>query len=329
MRIVIVSVLVFFYPSLFAQNTFTPPTCSIGITGDSLDVTVPTKAGIVLMGGSKDVEAALQWMISRSEGGDFVILRASGSTGYNDFIYGLGKVNSVETLLIDSRSKAESEFVGKRIREAEALFIAGGDQANYVNFWSNTPVSEAIDYLIHTKRIPIGGTSAGCAVLSGFVFDARQGTAVSSEVLTNPYHTSVSLSKSFIQAPILQNVIADQHYSQRSREGRHVAFLARLVKDFNIKRPRGIGVDEKTAVCIDEDGNATVFGSGSAYFLQALSSSELCEAGKPLVWKNKQNAVGLVKVDASSTGTLAFNLKHWPKKFSSYWWIENGVLMRR
>jgi cyanophycinase len=220
-------------------------------------------------------------------------------------------------------------LLGKRIREAEALFIAGGDQANYVNFWSNTPVSEAISYLIHTKKIPIGGTSAGCAVLSDFVFDAKRGTAVSSDVLSNPYHISVSLSKSFIQAPFLQNVIADQHYSQRSREGRHVTFLARMAKDFSLKKPRGLGVDERTAVCIDELGNAVVFGSGSAYFLQALSTSESCEADKPLVWKRKQNAVGVAKIDASLTGSPAFNLKHWPKKFSSYWWIENGVLMRR
>src|SRR5262245_33141046 len=88
----------------------------IGITGDSLDVSTQTQAGTVLMGGSTDVEEALKWMIRLSGGGDFLILRASGSTGYNDFIKELGEVNSVETLLLDSREKAMTKAVGQRIR---------------------------------------------------------------------------------------------------------------------------------------------------------------------------------------------------------------------
>ncbi len=136
----------------------------IGITGSEEDVNVPTKSGIVLVGGSTDVDEAIAWMIDRAKGGDFTIIRASGSTGYNDYIKQLGDLNSVETLMIDSREKALSKAVGKRIREAEAIFIAGGDQANYINFWTDSEVSSALDYLITKKKIPIGGTSVDCAV---------------------------------------------------------------------------------------------------------------------------------------------------------------------
>src|SRR6187402_3564599 len=177
----------------------------IGITGGEEDVNVSTQSGIVLVGGSTDVDEAIAWMIDRSKGGDFVIIRASGSTGYNDYIKELGDLNSVETLMIDSREKAMSPAVGKRIREAEAVFIAGGDQANYVNFWADSEVPSALDYLITKKKIPIGGTSAGCAVLSELVFDARKGTVTSLEALTNPYDTLVSLTKSFIHLSYLKN----------------------------------------------------------------------------------------------------------------------------
>jgi len=160
---------------------------SIGLVGSGEDVTTNTEAGFVLAGGGKDVDAAMKWMIDRSGGGDFVIIRASGFTGYNDYLFELGKLNSVETLLIDTREKAMNKDTGKRIREAEALFIAGGDQWNYVNYWNNSEVSEAIKYLIEEKKVPIGGTSAGCAVLSEFIFDARNDTVVSADALTNPY----------------------------------------------------------------------------------------------------------------------------------------------
>lgn len=302
---------------------------SIGITGDKNDVTVPTEFGIALVGGSTDVDEALQWMISKAIGGDVVIIRASGSTGYNDYIYGLGTVNSVETLLIDSRAKAMNQRVGDRIKEAEMLFIAGGDQSNYVNFWKNSPVSEALQYLISVKKVPIGGTSAGCAVLSDIVFDAINGTVVSTEALGNPYINLVSLSKSFMRTPFLENTVADQHYSQREREGRHITFMARMVKDFGITQPRGIGVDEKTAVCVDKDGNAKVFGTNKAYFITSTSTPETCIANTPLTWDQSDKALRVYIFQATATGTPAFNLQSWPTGTpNENWYVESGVLKR-
>jgi len=297
----------------------------IGISGDSTDVSTPTQFGVVLMGGSTDVDEALQWMIKLSGGGDFIILRASGSTGYNDFIKELGNINSVETLLLDSREKAISKKVGNRIRQAEAVFIAGGDQWNYVNFWSDSEVSAALRYLIYEKKIPIGGTSAGCAVLSGICFDARNDTSLSKEVLLNPFHKSVSLNKSFIEIPILAKTIADQHYSQRERWGRHAVFMARMAS--SSEYINGIGVDEKTAVCVDNAGNASVYGKGAAYFLVPKSIPEQCIENKPLTWNNDAKAIAVYTFNGSPNGTGAFNLNKWPtEQPHQYWSVEAGIL---
>jgi cyanophycinase len=303
---------------------------SIGISGSKDDVQSTTEQGIVLMGGGTDVDAAMKWMIEKSGGGDFLIIRASGSTGYNSYVFGLGAVNSVETLLLDSKSKASKTEVGNRIREAEALFIAGGDQSNYVNFWSGTPVEDAINYLINDKKVPVGGTSAGCAVLSEFIFDAQQGSVITSEALANPYDPLVSISESFIQAPFLANTIADQHYTQRGREGRHITFLARMQKDFSVALPQGIGVDEQTAVCIDQNGNASVYGVGSAYFLISEETGpEVCLANQPLTWDRDDNAIRVYTFEGSIAGTPAFNLMEWPTTTpTKYWFVENGVLKK-
>ena len=58
------------------------------------------------------------------------------------------------------------------IRNAEAIFIAGGDQSNYVRYWKDTPVEDAIN-LVAAKPAPIGGTSAGMAILGEFVYSAK------------------------------------------------------------------------------------------------------------------------------------------------------------
>ncbi len=300
---------------------------SIGITGDTTDVQTTTQFGVVLMGGSTDVDEAIKWMIHKSGGGDFLIIRAGGSTGYNDYIKELGNVNSVETLLIDSREKANLPEVRKKLRNAEAVFIAGGDQSNYVNFWNDTEVSKAIHYLITTKRVPIGGTSAGCAVLSEYCFDAKNGGVTSEEALTDPYGNLVSISKSFIAIPVLTNVIADQHYSQRTRQGRHIVFLARLMKDFKLIDPVGIGVDEKTAVAVEADGSTKVFGTNMAHFLFPVTNPEQCEPNQKLNWEKNGRAIAVYSIQGNPSGTSGINLLNKPVSLpTKYYSVSNGLL---
>ena len=133
---------------------------SIGIIGDISDMQVKTELGVVLMGGSTDVDEAFRWMIDKAKGGDFVILRASGSTGYNEYVYNLGLLNSVETLLINSREKANLPEVGKRLRELEK------DPVGYLvtkNTRTNLPgVFAAGDVQDSSYRQAITAAGSGC-----------------------------------------------------------------------------------------------------------------------------------------------------------------------
>src|SRR5437868_15311356 len=109
--------------------------------GNPNDVTTATTPGTVLMGGGTDVDAAFQWMCQRSGGGDFLVIRATGTDAYNPYIQSLcpGE-NSVATLIIPNRTMASDPFVINTIQSDEALWIAGGDQSDYINFWKGTPV---------------------------------------------------------------------------------------------------------------------------------------------------------------------------------------------
>ena len=98
------------------------------LTGDAADVTTNATGGLILMGGGTDVDAAIKWFLQKAAGGDVVVIRATGSNGYNNYMYNMVAVNSVETIIIDSRDKANLASVTQKIRNAEALFIAGGDQ---------------------------------------------------------------------------------------------------------------------------------------------------------------------------------------------------------
>ncbi|PWG80951.1 cyanophycinase [Pararcticibacter amylolyticus] len=306
---------------------------SLGITGDTSDITTPTKGGVVLMGGGKDVDAAFKWMIEQSGGGDVVILRATGTDAYNSYVNKLGKVNSVETLKIDSRELAENEKVAATIRNAEMLFIAGGDQSNYLKYWKGTKTMDAINYLLTEKKAPVGGTSAGCAILGEAYYSGEKESVTSKEALADPYNPNVTVYPGgFLHAPFLDKVITDQHYVARKRQGRHMAFLARLIKDHNFA-PKGIAADERTAVCIDDAGQAKVFGSGTAYFLQTDShrQPENCVQGHALNWKADQKAVKVYEIPASLMGAGNFDVAGFSEQSAQggkwQWWnVENGVL---
>jgi cyanophycinase len=140
--------------------------------GSPTDIQTKTQGGFALLGGGKDLDSAFQWMCERSYGGDFLVLRASGDDAYNPYIQGLCHVNSVSTMVIPDREAAVDPFVATTIRRAEAVFIAGGDQANYINFWMGTPVQQTLNEAI-ARNIPIGGTSAGLAVQGEYVYSAQ------------------------------------------------------------------------------------------------------------------------------------------------------------
>lgn len=309
---------------------------SIGIMGDTADVITPVTGGIVLMGGGKDVESAFKWMIDRSGGGDVVIIRVSGTDAYNSFVFNLGKVNSVETLKITSRELADNDTVAKIIRDAEMLFIAGGNQADYMKLWRGTKTNDAINYLLNIKKAPVGGTSAGCAVLSGFYYSGENGGVVSTEALADPFNNKVTVyNNDFLHAPFLQNIITDQHYLTRTREGRHLVFLGRIISDFH-SVAYGIAADEKTAVCIDEKGIAKVFGVSKAYFIiqDAGKQPEQFIPDKPVIWKQNEQALSVYEIEATATGTGIFNVATFKESEASggkwyWWWIENGVLNKK
>ena len=121
---------------------------------------------------------------------------------------------------------------------------------------------------------PIGGTSAGLAVLGEFGYGCLKdkdddNDLASTDVLPNPYHERVTLVRDFLKVPNLENTLTDSHFAKRDRMGRTLGFLSRLVQDGWSKAPREVAIDEKSAVLVEPDGKGTVVGSGKgAYFLQ-------------------------------------------------------------
>ena len=136
--------------------------------------------------------------------------------------------------------------------------------------------------------MPVGGTSAGLAILGEFSFSAERNTIYSDEALKDPYQPRLTLARDFLHLPYLQETITDSHFVERDRMGRLVTFLARILQDGWAEQARGIGVDGMTALAVDGNGVATLYGVGAVYFLRTTNFPEVCLKNTPLTFRDVQ-----------------------------------------
>ena len=272
--------------------------------GNLNDVETKTSYGIMMLGGGEEVNDAFNWLVKKANNGDIIVLATQENQigVYEQYLFDFG-ADSVESILINSVDKANSAEIIEKVLKAEGIFIPGGDQHNYITHWKNTKLVEALEHLLTNKKIPIGGTSAGMAILGEFYYAPE-------ETLTNdPLLISAceGLGNNFINIELFKNIITDTHYDNRKRQGRHIAFMALLQNNFNLSYIKGIGIDEETALCVEESGLATIYGEGNVYFHVSENSPECCEPSKPIHWNNDQKAV---KTYICSKGNQ-FDLKKW------------------
>ncbi|MCB9357557.1 MAG: Type 1 glutamine amidotransferase-like domain-containing protein [Calditrichaeota bacterium] len=310
------------------------------VTGSFFDAQRNPAGGVCMMGGATEHDEAMRWFLQRADGGDILVLRASGEDGYNAYMYSeLGvQVNSVETIVCHNAQASFESYIHTRIQLAEAIWFAGGDQWLYVSYWRNTPIDSLINDAIVNRNIVVGGTSAGMAILGKYYYSAQNGSVSSDEALSNPYTSTVTVdSARFLDVEYMQDVVTDSHFADRNRQGRHVVFLARILTDYG-SIPRGIACNEYTAVCVDETGMARVYGDypnyeEAAYFLQTNCEledfdPERCEPNQSLNWNLGGQAVRVCKVYGTNTGANTFSLSDWETSSGGQWqnwFVNNGV----
>ncbi len=310
------------------------------LTGNTTDLSPQAFGGVCLMGGASEDDEAMKWFLRRANGGDVLVLRTSGSNGYNVYLYsdlGIG-VNSVETIVCHHSDAANEPYVLQKIAQAEAIWIAGGDQWNYLNEWRNTPLNQALNTAILQRNVVIGGTSAGMAVMGQHQFTAQNGTIVSADALSNPFDSRIALdTAAFLHNHHLQNTITDTHFDNPDRKGRLVVFLARLLTSYGTMA-KAIACDEYTAVCIDTNGTAHVYGGhpnydDNAYFIQTncelpQPAPETCVANQALNWNLGAEALKVYQVKGNASGSNTFNLNTWQNGQGGqwrHWWVNQGV----
>jgi cyanophycinase len=282
-------------------------------TGNSSDSTAVPRAGFAFMGGGPHQDTAFLWLCQRTHGGDFLILSAKDDDAYlqktNEQIKALCPLNSVATLSFFSREDSADPNVVQIIDQAEGIYLAGGDQSDYVRFWQDTPVEDALNRHIASGK-PLGGSSAGLAVLGEFSFSSMIDTLHSPEALDNPFGNKVTLTRDFLRIPLLAGTITDTHFEKRDRLGRLLVFMARILEEGWAKAVRAIAVNENAALLVEPDGASQVVGQGPIYFLEATQPPAVCAYRQPLTF----GGITVQRVQPGKT----FELTKWAGEAQAY-----------
>lgn len=155
------------------------------------------------------------------------------------------------------------------LERADGVFFTGGNQLRLSTILGGTRVGELLRER-NLDGLHVAGTSAGAAILSEHMIAyGKEGST--------PRGEAVALAPGL---GVLDQVIIDQHFSQRDRLGRLLTALS-----FN-PRLIGLGVDENTAAVIGPDGTVEAIGEGSVTVIDPtdlqFSSADLVGPDQPL-----------------------------------------------
>ena len=165
-------------------------------------------------------------------------------------LFGRMGAASADWLRVATRDDANADAALELLEQATGIFVTGGDQARLIELLTGTRVMECIRER-NAEGVVVAGTSAGASIVAGHALVGGSGLTPSSDAAARKGMVELSAGWG-----LLQDLVIDQHFSQRGRLGRLLSAFA--------ANPGllGVGLDEDTAAQIDRDGILETLGSG-------------------------------------------------------------------
>lgn len=233
---------------------------------------VNAKGNLIIIGGAEDKEGdkeILSYVAQRIKGEKDLLVIATVATEYPKLaaekyekIFSKLGVKNIKVLEVSARKDCNDDDNIKMIQEASLIFFTGGDQLRITSILGGTPIYSEMNRMVKQGCYFVG-TSAGASVMSDTMI-------VGGEDEESPRKCTLKMAPGL---GFLESVIIDQHFAQRGRIGR---LLTGIAQNPGVL---GIGIDEDTAIVVDNQGLLQVIGSGAVYIIDGggISYSNVSE----------------------------------------------------
>jgi cyanophycinase len=230
------------------------------------------KGKLIIIGGKEDKEGDCEILdqVAREVGnGKLCIVSVASTVGdelweiYRRVFKNLG-VKKLSHLDVVQRTQKVDEKAYKAVKDATAIFFTGGDQLKITSEIGGTIIQDRIIDIYRSGGV-VAGTSAGASVMGETM------------MISGTSDASFRINAGLKMAPGLgfaKNMLIDQHFAERGRVGRLLGATAHNPKFL------GIGIDEDTAIVLEDRVKFDVIGSGAVYVLDAheANGSNVSEA---------------------------------------------------
>lgn len=166
-------------------------------------------------------------------------------------------VREVRGITARNRSELLALDVAPLLEGITGVYFGGGDQLRICAILGGTLFHDRLQALI-AAGLPVGGTSAGASAISDTMI-------IGWDPSDQPLADNIRLSSGL---GILQQLIIDQHFTERSRLSRLITSVAYHPGYL------GIGIDEDTAAICTRQGVLSVIGSGTVTIVDGSEISE-------------------------------------------------------
>jgi len=232
--------------------------------------TASAQGKLVLVGGGSEDENGWSnepyaWIVEHASNKKVAVISYTDEDNWiPDYFKSLGAVTA-DNIKLDSRAKSDLQATYDLLMQYDAFFFKGGDQSFYYNYFKDTKTEQAIIDKFNAGGV-MSGTSAGMAILSGVIYAALNNSVYPDVVLENFLNSDITLRDDFL--PFLPGIIVDTHLTERGRGARLMGFMANWYHSTG-ELITGVGVDDRTALCIDENKIGHVYGTGTVSIYNA------------------------------------------------------------
>jgi len=218
---------------------------------------------MLLVGGGSEKNAASGWSVPAyrwAAEGKRVAVIGTSTGSLASYLTQYCGASFAKEFAVASRESADSQILYDSLLTYQMIFFRGGDQFNYYQYYKNTRLQQAAQY-IYENGGTLAGTSAGMHILSSVIFTAENGTVYPYEAIENPNNVYMKLANDFFD--FFPGYIFDTHFSERARFGRLAGFIANYHQHQGVALI-GLGIDDMTCMTVDENKLGTVYGTGCA-----------------------------------------------------------------
>ncbi|MBL0745274.1 T9SS type A sorting domain-containing protein [Chryseolinea lacunae] len=229
---------------------------------------------LVLVGGGSEEEGGWSdtpyaWIVSEAANKKVAVISYTDEDNFiPDYFISLGAAEA-RNIKIDTRAVADLQATYDALMTYDAFFFKGGDQSQYYTLYKDTKTMQAVIDKFGAGGV-MSGTSAGMAILSKVFYTAVKGSVYPDEALQDVFGKDMTLADDFL--PLFPGFLFDTHFTERGRMGRLMPLMARWFLDHG-ELLTGIGVDDRTAMCIDAAKTGEVFGTGTVSIFNSQTFS--------------------------------------------------------